>query len=88
VFVRQAGEVLLGLRLCLGPNYCFSVCCYGEMRCRVSPPSVFGSCGRSSADPYGVLEFGWRDIRRYKQFRSVDTNISTGDDSALGQRLK
>ncbi|PWZ28632.1 Histone deacetylase 5 [Zea mays] len=65
-----------------------TLCCYGEMRCRVSPPSVSGSCGRSSADPYGVPEFGWRDIRRYKQFRSVDTNISTGDDSALGQRLK
>lgn len=53
-----------------------------------SSPSVSGSCGRSSADPYGVPEFGWRDIRRYKQFRSVDTNISAGDDSALGQIVK
>jgi hypothetical protein len=88
VCVRQASEVLLGLRLCLGPNCCFSVCCYSEMRCRVSPPSVSGSCGSSSADPYGVPEFGWRDIRRYKQFRSVDTNISAGDDSALGQIVK
>ncbi|XP_066331260.1 uncharacterized protein [Miscanthus floridulus] len=59
---------------------------------RVSPPSVSGSC-ESSSDPYGVLEFGWRDIGRYKQFRSVDattfgTNISAGDASALGRRLK
>ncbi|PWZ16382.1 hypothetical protein Zm00014a_041779 [Zea mays] len=62
-------------------------CYYSEIRCRVSPPSVSGSCGSSSADPYGVPEFGWRDIRRYKQFRSVDTNISASNDSALGQRL-
>ncbi|CAD6265171.1 unnamed protein product [Miscanthus lutarioriparius] len=59
---------------------------------RVSTPSVSGSCG-SSSDPYGVLELGWRDIGRYKQFRSVDatsfgTNISAGDASALGRRLK
>lgn len=55
---------------------------------QLSPPSVSGSCGSSSADPYGVPEFGWRDIGRYKQFQSVDTNISAGDDSALDQRLK
>jgi hypothetical protein len=59
---------------------------------RVSPPSVSGSC-KNRSDPYGVLEFGWRDIGRYKQFRSVDatsfdTNISAGDASALGRRLK
>ncbi|PWZ33200.1 hypothetical protein Zm00014a_034580 [Zea mays] len=60
----------------------------GQDEERVSPPSVSGSCGSSSVDPYSVLEFGWRDIRRYKQLRSVDTNISAGDDSALGQRLK
>lgn len=59
----------------------------GQDEERVSPPSVSGSCGSSSVDPYSVLEFGWRDIRRYKQLRSVDTNISAGDDSALGQRL-
>ncbi|XP_021321107.1 uncharacterized protein LOC8083554 isoform X3 [Sorghum bicolor] len=59
---------------------------------RVSPPSVSGSSG-SSSDPYGVLEFGWRNIGRYKQFRSVvatsfDRNISASDASALGRRLK
>lgn len=60
----------------------------GQDEERVSPPSVFGSCRSSSIDPYGVPEFGWRDIRRNKQLRLVNTNISAGDDSALSQRLK
>ncbi|PAN35816.1 hypothetical protein PAHAL_6G236600 [Panicum hallii] len=71
---------------------------------RASSPSVSGSCESSSdgacagtGDPYGVLDkFGWRDIGRYKQFRSVDaasfdTNVSAGDAAAaaaLGRRLK
>ncbi|CAO2207024.1 unnamed protein product [Urochloa humidicola] len=65
-----------------------------------SSPSVSGSCESSSdgacagtGDPYGVLEFGWRDIGRYKQFGSVDaasfsTNVSASDATGLGQRLK
>ena len=71
-----------------------------------SSPSVSGSCESSSdgacagtGDPYGVLDkFGWRDIGRYKEFRSVDaasfdTNVSAGDAAAaaaaaLGRRLK
>ncbi|CAL5001633.1 unnamed protein product [Urochloa decumbens] len=67
---------------------------------RASSPSVSGSCESSSdgacpgtGDPYGVLEFGCRDIGRYKQFRSVDaasfdTNISASDAAGLGRRLK
>ncbi|XP_004973683.1 uncharacterized protein LOC101772878 [Setaria italica] len=67
---------------------------------QASSPSVSGSCESSSdgacagtGDPYGVLEFGCRDIGWYKQFRSVDaasfdTNVSAGDAAALGRRLK
>nr|CAB3481239.1 unnamed protein product [Digitaria exilis] len=67
---------------------------------RASSPSVSGSSKSSSdgvcagtGDPYGVLEFGWRDIGQYKQFRSVDAtsfdkNVSSGDAAALGRRLK
>ncbi|WVZ92502.1 hypothetical protein U9M48_038561 [Paspalum notatum var. saurae] len=67
---------------------------------RASSPSVSGSSKSSSSDaacagdPYGVLDFGWRDIGRYKQFRSVDaasfdTDVSAGDATAvLGRRLK
>ncbi|KAJ1268857.1 hypothetical protein BS78_07G165600 [Paspalum vaginatum] len=65
---------------------------------RASSPSVSGSCGSSSdaacaGDPYGVLDFGWRDIGRYKQFRSVDaasfdTDVSAGAAAVLGRRLK
>ena len=73
----------------------------GQDEDRASSPSVSGSCESSSdgacagtGDPYGVLDkFGWRDIGRYKQFRSVDaasfdTNVSAGDAAALGRRLK
>ncbi|CAO2188587.1 unnamed protein product [Urochloa humidicola] len=67
---------------------------------RASSPSVSGSCESSSdgtcagtGDPYGVLEFGWRDIGRYKQFRSVDaasfdTNVPAATAAGLGRRLK
>ncbi|CAL5005736.1 unnamed protein product [Urochloa decumbens] len=67
---------------------------------RASSPSVSSSCEASSdgsgtvtGDPYGVLEFGCRDIGRYRQFRSVDaasfdTNVSASDAAALGRRLK
>lgn len=75
---------------------------HDEERASSSSPLVSGSCESSSdggtcagtGDPYGVLEFGWRDIGRYKQFRSVDaasfdTNVSAGDAAAaLGRRLK
>jgi len=78
----------------------------GQDEDRASSPSVSGSCESSSdgacagtGDPYGVLDkFGWRDIGRYKEFRSVDaasfvTNVSAGGDdaaaaAALGRRLK
>ena len=77
----------------------------GQDEDRASSPSVSGSCESSSdgacagtGDPYGVLDkFGWRDIGRYKEFRSVDaasfdTNVSAGDAAAaaaaLGRRLK
>jgi hypothetical protein len=87
--VREASwRGAIGAEIVPWTKLLFSVCYYSEIRCRVSPPLVSGSCGSSSADPYGVPEFGWRDIRRYKQFRSVETNISAGNDSALGQRLK
>ncbi|CAO2169403.1 unnamed protein product [Urochloa humidicola] len=67
---------------------------------RASSPSVSGSSESSSdggcagsGDPYGVLEFGWRNIGRYKQFRSVDaasfdTNVPANDAASLSQRLK
>ncbi|OEL35549.1 hypothetical protein BAE44_0003429, partial [Dichanthelium oligosanthes] len=65
---------------------------------KASSPSVSGSCESSSdaacaGDPYGVLEFGWRDIGWYKQFRSVDagsfdTNAPAGNAAALGRKLK
>ncbi|KAK3123667.1 hypothetical protein QOZ80_8AG0634370 [Eleusine coracana subsp. coracana] len=62
-----------------------------------SSPSVSSSCASSSdgacaGDPYGVLEFGWRDIGPYKYFRAVDAaslyqNVFTGG-TLLGRRLK
>ncbi|TVU05547.1 hypothetical protein EJB05_48713 [Eragrostis curvula] len=64
---------------------------------RASSPSVSGSCASSSdggwaaGDPYGVLEFGWRDIGPYKQFRAVDAASLDQDVFAgtlLGRRLK
>lgn len=83
-----ANEVSEELLACLLAIFSQKSASSGQDEERVSPPSVSGSCGSSSADPYGVPEFGWRDIRRNKQLRLVNTNISAGDDSALGQRLK
>ncbi|KAL6646028.1 hypothetical protein ACP70R_017636 [Stipagrostis hirtigluma subsp. patula] len=69
----------------------------GQEEERASPPSVSGSCERSSdsacaGDPYGVLDFGWRDIGPYKQFRAVDAaafdKSNSAGDAALGRRLK
>lgn len=64
---------------------------------RQSSPSVSGSCASSSdgacaGDPYGVQEFGWRDIGPYKHFRAVapasfDQDVFAGD-TLLGRRLK
>jgi hypothetical protein len=83
-----ANEVSEELLACLLAIFSQKSASSGQDEERVSPPSVSGSCGSSSADPYCVPEFGWRDIGRYKQFRSVDMNTCAGDDSALGQRLK
>uniref|UniRef100_A0A0A9D3P0 DUF547 domain-containing protein n=1 Tax=Arundo donax TaxID=35708 RepID=A0A0A9D3P0_ARUDO len=64
---------------------------------RASSPSVSGSCESSSdgacaGDPYGVLDFGWRDIGPYRQFRTVDATSFDPDafagDTVLGRRLK
>jgi hypothetical protein len=64
---------------------------------RASSPSVSGSCASSSdcvctGDPYGVVEFGWRDIGPYKHFRAVDAalldhNVFAGY-THLSRRLK
>ncbi|ONM03688.1 hypothetical protein ZEAMMB73_Zm00001d031807 [Zea mays] len=83
-----ANEVSEELLACLLAIFSQKSASSGQDEERVSLPPVSGSCGSSSADPYCVPEFGWRDIGRYKQFRSVDMNTCAGDDSALGQRLK
>lgn len=69
----------------------------GQDEERASSPSVSSSCGSSDGacagdDPYGILDFGRRDIGPYKQFRAVDAtsfhqNVSASN-TLLGRRLK